>query len=91
GACGTAGSATPWDVVVGDLQRLQSNGGVVDLGPVSCVANEAAQDRVTVQTLLSDCRKSVFVLAKRGAGQQFDYGSGTGPAMRFAVQGGDCP
>ena len=40
--------------------------------------------------MLSDCRPALFVLARKGAGQQFDYGLASDGNPRFAVSG-DCP
>lgn len=91
GACGTGVPDQAWDVIVGDLRSLHDyGGGVVTLGNVECVANDLAQDRVTFQTLLSDCRPAVFVLARRTAFGPTDYGTGSNGSLRWP-DGGDCP
>jgi hypothetical protein len=90
GACGATTPDQPWDVIVGDLRALSDAFGVAPLGTVECVANDVSEDRVTLQTLLSDCRRAVFVLARKGAGLAFDYGMATGGSFRYPLAG-DCP
>lgn len=90
GVCATSVPDQPWDVVIGDLRNLSDPFGATPLGNVECVANDLPQDRVTLQTRLSDCRQSIFVLARKGAGQQFDYGLSSNGNPRFPTTGG-CP
>lgn len=90
GPCGSSVPDQPWDVIVGDLRAFSDPLQTTPLGNVECVANDVAQDRVTMQTHLSDCRPAVFVLARKGAGQQFDYGTATDGTNRFTITG-DCP
>lgn len=90
GACGASSGSTPWDAVVGDLPTLLDIGGMIALAPVKCVASDATQDRVTVHTPLSDCRRAVFVLARRGAGQQLDYGASSAGFSRLSLESA-CP
>ena len=53
------------------------------------MANDLTVDRVTVVSNLSACQPGVYILARNGAGAQFDYGTASNGSTRFAVVG--CP
>lgn len=89
GACGAGSLGGPYDVIRGSLQNLLDAGGFVSLDPAACIADELTQDRVTVQSTLSACQPGVFVLARNGGSQQFDYGTATNGSVRFSPDG--CP
>lgn len=90
GACATPSpSATAWNVVAGNLSGLVETGGIVTLGPVECIASKILVDRVTESTVLSDCRKAVFILAREAMPFGF-YGTSSSGSLRFAATG-DCP
>jgi hypothetical protein len=88
GPCIGGSTAGPYDVLRGNLDSLVEGGGIV-VADGACMADELMQDRVTIQSTLSACSPAVFVLARNGAGTQFDYGTGSGGAVRFAATG--CP
>lgn len=89
GACGSASNApNAWDIVAGSLDHLFEEGGVVLLGTTECVANDLAVDRATDRTVVSDCRKGVYFLAREAPGTTL-YGSSSAGSIRFPGDG-DC-
>lgn len=62
----------------------------MNLGGVECVANDVAQDRVTIDSTLSDCRGAIFVLARKAGGIGFAYGLSSNGSFRIPLDG-DCP
>ncbi len=91
GACDTAQSGAPIDIITGDLRGLTEAGGVVLLPASTCVANDAPLDRVTVTNFLSEgCHPAVFILARRGLSEQSDWGTASSGAFRLSGDGA-CP
>ncbi len=91
GACSGAQAGSAIDVISGDLRGLAEVTGEVALGAVQCFADDATIDRITVsETMDATCSSARFILARRGAGLQTDWGLATSGAVRIADSGA-CP
>jgi hypothetical protein len=93
GTCGGAAVSGPFDVIRGDLEQVSIAGGSVDLGPVACVADSLAWDRVT--DLSADpnpeCNQSITLFLARDGGDP-DFGSAsTGEPRDTMTPNPPCP
>jgi hypothetical protein len=89
GACASASNApNAWDIVAGSLDSFFESGGTVLLGTLECVANDLLVDRATDRTVVSDCRRGVYFLARESPGSPV-YGLSSAGSIRYPGDG-DC-
>jgi len=91
GACGVPAAGGPYDVIAGEVSNVI--GGIapwVLIGEATCVADDLLADRQTV-TMNLQPQSAKFVLVRRGAGMQFDYGTSSAGEPRIDPGGVACP
>jgi hypothetical protein len=90
GPCGASDPGGPYDVIKGSVSMV----GGLPLGFIAvigatCVADDLVEDRVTVSSILAPSAPR-FVLVRRGASAQVDYGTGSSGEVRHDL-GNSCP